>query len=183
MTSLLTLKIMIISIFCPNGMRLLIGVMSLCDFLFCWALWLCFLRKCNHCLCVVKCHPPPPTPLTHCWEWDLTDFTLMPDNNLICQLGLSWCGWGVNGLCCSSTTILDRIKWNRNAPSPPNQGWRCVKAKTRHFPITDFGGRGGLNVPFNLSKIVDILSSAQVLFLPLALDQNYRMYHSVHFLF
>ena len=29
-----------------------------------------------------------------------------------------------------------------------------MKAKTRHFPITDFGGRGGLNVPFNLSKIV-----------------------------
>ena len=52
------------------------------------------------------------------------------------------------------TTILDRIKWNRNAPFPPNQGWRRVKAKTRHFPITDFGGRGGLNFPFNLSKIV-----------------------------
>ena len=32
-----------------------------------------------------------------------------------------------------------------------------MKAKTRHFPITDFGGRGGLNVPFNLSKIVDSL--------------------------
>ena len=32
-----------------------------------------------------------------------------------------------------------------------------MKAKTRHFPITDFGGRGGLNVPFNLSKIVDNL--------------------------
>ena len=29
-----------------------------------------------------------------------------------------------------------------------------MKAKTRHFPITDFGWRGGLNVPFNLSKIV-----------------------------
>ena len=29
-----------------------------------------------------------------------------------------------------------------------------MKAKTRHFPITDFGGRGGLNVPFNLSKTV-----------------------------
>ena len=55
---------------------------------------------------------------------------------------------------CQQPTILDKIKWNRNAPSPPNQGWRCVKAKTRHFPITDFGGRGGLNVPFNLSKIV-----------------------------
>ena len=24
------------------------------------------------------------------------------------------------------------------------------------FPITDFGGRGGLNVPFNLSKIVGL---------------------------
>ena len=29
-----------------------------------------------------------------------------------------------------------------------------MKAKTRHFPIIDFGGRGDLNVPFNLSKIV-----------------------------
>ena len=29
-----------------------------------------------------------------------------------------------------------------------------MKAKTRHFPITDFGGRGGLNFPLNLSKIV-----------------------------
>ena len=29
-----------------------------------------------------------------------------------------------------------------------------MKAKTRHFLIIDFGGRGGLNVPFNLSKIV-----------------------------
>ena len=34
-----------------------------------------------------------------------------------------------------------------------------MKAKTRHFPITDFGGRGGLNVPFNLSKIVDDLEN------------------------
>ena len=32
-----------------------------------------------------------------------------------------------------------------------------MKAKTRHFPITDFGGRGGLNVPFNLSKIVEVV--------------------------
>ena len=40
------------------------------------------------------------------------------------------------------------------APFPPNQGWSRVKAKTRHCPITDFGGRGGLNFPFNLSKIV-----------------------------
>ena len=29
-----------------------------------------------------------------------------------------------------------------------------MKAKTRHFPITEFGGRGGLNLPFHLSKIV-----------------------------
>ena len=36
-----------------------------------------------------------------------------------------------------------------------------MKAKTRHFPITDFGGRGGLNVPFNLSKIVGLLALEQ----------------------
>ena len=29
-----------------------------------------------------------------------------------------------------------------------------MKAKTPHFPIIDFGARGGLNVPLNLSKIV-----------------------------
>ena len=37
-----------------------------------------------------------------------------------------------------------------------------MKAKTCHFPITDFGGRGGLNVPFNLSKIVALLTVEEI---------------------
>ena len=35
-----------------------------------------------------------------------------------------------------------------------------MKAKTRHFLIIDFGGRGGLNVPFNLSKIVAVMQGS-----------------------
>ena len=37
-----------------------------------------------------------------------------------------------------------------------------MKAKTRHFAITDFGGRGGLNVPFNLSKIVAAVNQPRI---------------------
>ena len=29
-----------------------------------------------------------------------------------------------------------------------------MTARTRHFPIIDFGGRNGVNFPFNLSKII-----------------------------
>ena len=56
----------------------------------------------------------------------------------------------------SPPTILDKIKWNSKPPSPPNQGWSRAKGKpTRHFPILDLGGGGGLGFPFILSKIVD----------------------------
>jgi len=40
-------------------------------------------------------------------------------------------------------------------PPPPNQGWSRTRTKTHHFPILDFGGRGCINFPFILSKIVD----------------------------
>ena len=57
------------------------------------------------------------------------------------------------------STILDKIKWNSKPPSPPppqikDEGAR--RAKTRHFPILNLGGRGGggLGFPFILSKIV-----------------------------
>ena len=48
-------------------------------------------------------------------------------------------------------------------PTPPPQikddaAWR---AKTRHFPILDLGGRGGLGFPFILSKIVGSYSVVQ----------------------
>ena len=54
----------------------------------------------------------------------------------------------------SSQTILNRIKWNSKPPSPPKQGWSRAKAKTRHFPILDLGGRGVSNFSSILSKIV-----------------------------
>ena len=56
-------------------------------------------------------------------------------------------------------TILDKIKWNSKPPSPPPPPPQPTdetarRAKTRHFPILDLGGRGGLGFPFILSKIV-----------------------------
>ena len=63
--------------------------------------------------------------------------------------------WKTRYPCPHLSTILDKIKWNRKPPSPPNQGWSCAKGKKpRHFPILDLGGRGGLGFPFILSKIV-----------------------------
>ena len=41
-------------------------------------------------------------------------------------------------------TILDKIKWNSKPPSPPNQGWSCVKGKNTPFSHLWFGGGGGL---------------------------------------
>ena len=65
--------------------------------------------------------------------------------------------WKTRYPCPHLSTILDKIKWNRKPPSPPNQGWSCAKGKKpRHFPILDLGGggRGGLGFPFILSNIV-----------------------------
>ena len=51
--------------------------------------------------------------------------------------------WKTRYPCPHLSTILDKIKWNRKPPSPPNQGWSCAKGKKpRHFPILDLG-RGG----------------------------------------
>ena len=41
------------------------------------------------------------------------------------------------------TTILDKIKWNRKPPSPPNQGWSRAKGKNVLFYHPWFGGKGG----------------------------------------
>ena len=50
-------------------------------------------------------------------------------------------------------TILDRIKWNSKPPStPPTHPLPPPKKKS--FPIFDLGERGGLGLPFILSKIV-----------------------------
>ena len=43
----------------------------------------------------------------------------------------------------TAPAFLDRIKWNSKPPSPPNQGWSSAKAKTRQFPILDWGGGEG----------------------------------------
>ena len=45
---------------------------------------------------------------------------------------------------------------NPHPPQIKDEGAR--RAKTRHFPILDLGGRGGLGFPFILSKIVAIWS-------------------------
>jgi len=74
-------------------------------------------------------------------------------------------------------TILDRIKWNNKAPSPLNQGWSRAKAKTRHFPILDFGGKAfnGFNctifyiVRVNRSKpgsVLDFITAIKCLYFP-----------------
>ena len=43
----------------------------------------------------------------------------------------------------------------QQTPIPPPQikDEAARRAKTRHFPILDLGGRGGLGFPFILSKI------------------------------
>ena len=65
-----------------------------------------------------------------------------------------------NGCVPNAPAVLDKIKWNSKPHSPPppqgkDEGAR--RAKTHHFPILDFGGRGGLGFPFILSKIVALV--------------------------
>ena len=62
-------------------------------------------------------------------------------------------------------TILDKIKWNSK---PPSRG-----AKTRHFPILDWGGLG---FPFILSKIVGlfIIVLSRQIFVRIALKFRIR---------
>ena len=50
-------------------------------------------------------------------------------------------------------TILDRIKWEIEAPLTPIQGCTRATTKTRHFSHHWNGGRGGLNFSSILSKI------------------------------
>ena len=62
--------------------------------------------------------------------------------------------------CLWSTYNLGQNNWNSKPPFPlhVNQRWSRAKAKTRHFPIPDFGGEGEgvINFPFwfILSKIL-----------------------------
>ena len=53
-------------------------------------------------------------------------------------------------------TILEKIKWNSKPPSPSNQGWSRAPDEGKNAPFSHpwFGGRGGLDFPFILSKIV-----------------------------
>ena len=43
----------------------------------------------------------------------------------------------------SLATILEKIKWNSKSPSPQIKDEGARRAKTRHSPILDLGGRGG----------------------------------------
>ena len=54
----------------------------------------------------------------------------------------------------AKATILDKIKWNGKPPSSQIKDEAARRAKTRHFPILDLGGRGDLGFPSILSKIV-----------------------------
>ena len=50
---------------------------------------------------------------------------------------------------------LGQNKMEQQTPIPPQiKDEAARRAKTRHFPILDLGGRGGLGFPFILSKIV-----------------------------
>ena len=58
---------------------------------------------------------------------------------------------------------LGQKKMEQQTPIPPPQikDDAARRAKTRHFPILDLGGRGGLGFPFILSKIVGSYSVVQ----------------------
>ena len=75
-------------------------------------------------------------------------------------------------------TILDKIKWNRKPPSPPNQGWSRAKGKNAPFSHPWFrgGGGGGLGFPFILSKIVGlfIIVLSREIFVRIALKFRIR---------
>ena len=50
-----------------------------------------------------------------------------------------------NGDKTTLATILDKIKWNSNPPTPQIKDEAAQRAKTPHFPILDLGGgEGGL---------------------------------------
>ena len=57
---------------------------------------------------------------------------------------------------------LGQNKMEQQTPIPPQiKDDAARRAKTRHFPILDLGGRGGLGFPFILSKIVGSYSVVQ----------------------
>ena len=59
---------------------------------------------------------------------------------------------------------LGQKKMEQQTPIPPPPQIKddaARRAKTRHFPILDLGGRGGLGFPFILSKIVGSYSVVQ----------------------
>ena len=92
------------------------------------------------------------------------------ENIRFSSLFARWGTLGARGLSCrlrptkrsspsharktSGTHNLGQNKMEQQTPIPPqikDEGAR--RAKTRHFPILDLGGRGGLGFPFILSKI------------------------------
>ena len=79
-------------------------------------------------------------------------------NGLFLQTYQPWAFLYNVSLRTFAPTILDRVKWEIEAPLPPIQ-W-CTRAitKTRHFSHHWNGGRGGLNFSSILSKIVVLCS-------------------------
>ena len=58
---------------------------------------------------------------------------------------------------CDLSYNLGQNKMEQQTPIPPQiKDEAARRPKTRHFPILDFGGRGGLGFPFILSKIVAV---------------------------
>ena len=61
-------------------------------------------------------------------------------------------------LCVTQVLLSDNLgqnKMEQQTPIPPQiKDEAARRAKTRHFPILDLRGRGGLGFPFILSKIV-----------------------------
>ena len=46
------------------------------------------------------------------------------------------------GFISKQSTILEKIIWNSKPPSTQIKDEAMRRAKTRHFPIIDFGGKG-----------------------------------------
>ena len=55
---------------------------------------------------------------------------------------------------------LGQNRMEQQTPIPPKSRMKSPQ-KTRHFPILDLAGRGGLGFPFILSKVVSKLSKSR----------------------
>ena len=74
------------------------------------------------------------------------------------MLARLWLSYTVLAIKMTATNDLGQNKMEQQTPIPPpppqTKDEAARRAKTRHFPILDLKGRGGLGFPFILSKIV-----------------------------